>query len=223
MRFSPRRLLATATTLVTLCLTTGGCAGPEASVPTSADGVRPLLPGMAAPEFRARRADGGEHHFDPDQLEKPTVISFYRGGWCPYCNSQLADMRRAEKQLTGMGFELIFLSADRAGKLEPSLEQKGLGYMLLSDNSMAIARAFGVAFTVDKETVDRYLGKGIDLEEASGMDHHQLPVPSTFLIGTDGLVHFQYANPNYKKRLDPELLIAAAKLHMVAMYVPGSP
>ena len=49
------------------------------------------------------------------------------------------------------------------------------------------------------------------------MEHRRLPAPAPFLVGTDGLVHFRYANPNDRMRLDPELLIAAAGLHLVAV------
>lgn len=194
---------------------TGTATATVSGVPLDANDVSPLLPGMTAPAFTATAADGRPFRFDPTRLDKPVVISFYRGGWCPYCNRQLAELRKAEKQLSGMGFELLFLSADRAELLEPSLKEKDLGYTLLSDHSMAVAREFGVAFVVDEATRTRYTEHGIDLEEASGMDHHQLPVPATFLVGTDGTIYFQYANPNYKVRLDPDLLVAAAKVYSV--------
>jgi peroxiredoxin len=56
-----------------------------------------------------------------------------------------------------------------------------------------------------------HYGAGIDLEEVSGETHHILPVPSTFIIGTDGTIHFQYTNTDYKVRLAPDVLTAAAR------------
>ena len=58
------------------------------------------------------------------------------------------------------------------------------------------------------------IGLSVDLEKASGYDHHYLPVPATYLVGNNGVIQFQYANPNYKMRLDPDLLIAAAKSYL---------
>ena len=66
----------------------------------------------------------------------------------------------------------------------------------------------------DDKTVEKYKKWGIDLEQASGHDHHYLPVPATYLIGTKGTIQFQYVNPNYAVRLDPELLVAAAKSYL---------
>jgi len=62
--------------------------------------------------------------------------------------------------------------------------------------------------------VEKYLTFGIDLEKASGQDHHVLPVPSTFLIGADGVIRFQYTNPDYKVRLHPDVLLAAARAYL---------
>ncbi len=52
----------------------------------------------------------------------------------------------------------------------------------------------------------------IDVEEASGQKHHLLPVPAVFLVATNGLIQFECVNPDYKVRLDPDLLLAAAKI-----------
>ena len=66
---------------------------------------------------------------------------------------------------------------------------------------------------MDDETYDRYIGYGINLEEISGETHHVLPAPSTYIIGTDGIISFQYTNPNYKVRLHPDVLLAAARAY----------
>ena len=71
------------------------------------------------------------------------------------------------------------------------------------------ARAFGIAFQLDAETVDLYRRAGIDLEEASGETHHGLPVPSVFVVDADGVIRFTHSNPDYKVRLAPEKLLAA--------------
>lgn len=76
---------------------------------------------------------------------------------------------------------------------------------------MDVARDYGLAFRVSEETLDRYAMAGIDLEAASGYDHHILPVPATFVVGLDGMIRFVYANPNYRVRVDPELLVMAAR------------
>ena len=77
---------------------------------------------------------------------------------------------------------------------------------------MAAARAFGVAYIVDEATLTQLKQYGIDLEEASGEKHYMLPVPAVFLLGSDGRIQFQYVHPDYKVRMHPELLLAAARI-----------
>ena len=64
------------------------------------------------------------------------------------------------------------------------------------------------------KTAEKYKKWGIDLEKASGYKHHYLPVPATYVVGINGIIQFQYTNPDYKVRLDPELLVAAAKSYL---------
>jgi len=180
----------------------------------SADQAQPLLPGMKAPPFQVRNARGESVTFDPDAMEKALVITFFRGGWCPYCNLHLAELRDAEQELKAMDFDLWFISIDRPELLYESLQDPDIGYTVLSDAKLDATQAFGVAFRVDDETFKRYLGYDIDLEAVSGEIHHVLPVPSTFLVGRDGIVHFQYANPDYKVRLHPDVLLAAARVYV---------
>ncbi|MBO6576029.1 MAG: AhpC/TSA family protein [Rhodothermales bacterium] len=206
--------------LLPLLLFLAACqaAGPEPEVtqvpadvaPTAWD-VSPLLPGMDAPSLELTAADGSTWTLDSDRLDRPVIMTFYRGGWCPYCNRHLAALRNAESELQEMGFDVVFLSADRPEVLKPSLSDSTFNYTLVSDNDLEAARAFGIAYQVDQATIDRYEGTRMDLDEASGRSHYWLPAPATFVISTDGLVQFGYVNPNYRVRVSPEVVMAAAR------------
>jgi peroxiredoxin len=176
--------------------------------------VQPLLPGMRAPAFEVRDAGSMAVRFDPQHMAKPLVLTFFRGGWCPYCNLHLAELRKAEAELKDMEFDIWFISIDQPELLYESLNQPDIAYQVLSDAKLDATRAFGLAFRVSDDVVAKYLQHGIDLEAASGEGHHVLPVPSTFIIGTDGLIHFQYSNPDYTVRLHPDLLLAAARAYV---------
>jgi len=76
---------------------------------------------------------------------------------------------------------------------------------------MEAAQSFGIAFRLDDATVKQFKAYGIDVEEASGYDHHLLPVPAVFVIDPEGVIDFQYVNPDYRARLDPQVLLAAAQ------------
>ncbi len=92
-----------------------------------------------------------------------------------------------------------------------SLEVGELGYALFSDSEMSAARAFGIAFQLKPDEVELYRGYGIDLEAAAGRDHHQLPVPSVFLVEKGGTIRWVYSNPDYKVRPANEQLMRAAR------------
>lgn len=183
----------------------------RARIAADASEVMPLLAGMAAPEFTIRQADGTPYTFAAGARAKPVIVTFYRGGWCPYCNRYLWEMRDAEQALLDLGYEMLFISADRPEKLKEVLEESGLQYTLLADNDLVAARAFGIAFRVSDDYFSKLLAHDIDLEDASGRDHHALPVPAVFVIGADGIIDFQYLNPDYTVRVDPDVLVAAAR------------
>ena len=56
-----------------------------------------------------------------------------------------------------------------------------------------------------------YRGYDIDLEAASGRTHHQLPVPSVFLVEAGGTIRWVYSNPDYKVRPENAALLEAAR------------
>ncbi len=106
---------------------------------------------------------------------------------------------------------MIAISTDRPAKLEESRKANDLGYKLYSDSSLAAARAFGIAFQLSDDDVRMYLDYGIDLEAASGQKHHQLPVPSVFLVDAGGRIRWVYSNPDYKIRPDHAAILEAAR------------
>jgi peroxiredoxin len=188
-------------------------AGNREEIHSSADQVQPLLAGMNAPDFTVRDVEGKAFEFKAGHQDKPVVLTFFRGGWCPYCNLHLSEMRLAEQQLKKMGFNIWFISIDKPELLLESLADPDIGYTIYSDSSLEATRAFGLAFRVDDELNKRYLTYNIDLEKASGETHHVLPAPATYIIGSDGIINFAYINPDYKVRLHPDVLLAAAKAY----------
>lgn len=179
----------------------------------SADEVKPLLPGQEVPEFTLKTVDDKLFTFPKDANEKPVVITFFRGGWCPYCNLHLSEFRKIEDDLKEKGFEVWFVSLDKPELLYESLSEK-VEYLLLSDAELSASKAFGIGYQLDDAAYKRYQGYGIDLEETSGQTHHVLPAPATFILGKDGKVHFQFVSPDTSIRLSPKLLLAAADAYL---------
>ena len=124
-----------------------------AELPSDPAQVQPLAVGIRAPTFSAQTRDGVLRKFNPESYQKPTVVIFYRGGWCPYCNTQLSDLRLVEPKLRQSGFEIVFLSTDRPAILYSSLKSKQIDYTLLSDSRLEAAKAFHIAFHLHDATI----------------------------------------------------------------------
>jgi hypothetical protein len=117
----------------------------------------------------------------------------------------------------------VALSADRPGRLRDHRKANegstgnadgeigGLGYELYSDARLHAARAFGLAWQLSPDEVRKLAGFGIDLEDASGETHHQLPVPAVFLVDARRVVRFRYFNPDHRVRLPTSRLIEEAR------------
>ena len=180
-------------------------------VPSSPKQVQPIEVGESIADITYKTLDDEPFRLTKEVAKKPAVVVYYRGGWCPYCNTQLSELREIESELMALGYQILAVSPDKPEKLADSLATHTLGYSLLSDATMAGARAFGIAFQMSDKLVERYKGYyGIDLADSRGHSHHQLPVPSVFIVDTDGVVQFRYFNPNYKKRLSNDDVLAAA-------------
>jgi peroxiredoxin len=171
----------------------------------------PLTVGAAIPDVTLRTEDDKEVSLRKLVSEKPTVLIFYRGGWCPYCTKHLHALAGIEKELQVAGAQLIAISPDQPSKLKETPDREKLHYRLLSDSDAAAARAFGIAFQVDDATVEKYKTYKIDLDAAAGRSHHLLPHPAVFVAGTDGVIRFAHVNHDYKVRLEPEAILKAVQ------------
>ncbi len=180
-------------------------------VARSAEEICPILIGANVPELTLRTVNGKLFNLNEAIRNKPTVLIFYRGGWCPYCNMQLGQLQGIEPEIIKSGYQIIAISPDRPEKLSESIDKYKMNYLLLSDSNMAGAKAFGIAFKLDESTIKKYDEYGIDLVDASGEKHYSLPVPAIFVVGTDGIIKFEHVNPNYKVRLDPNILLSVVK------------
>jgi len=207
--------------LAGLCISGAGCQQgtqsttpvpvTQPAIPTRAEDVRPLKEGDRAPSATLSRPDGQPVTLSKVYSAKPTILIFYRGGWCPYCNTHLGQIAKAEAELVKLGYQVLAISPDQPEALRASIDKGGYGYQLLSDSDMVLSSAFGLAFRVDDPTVEKYRGFGIDLDKASGRSHHLLPVPAVYIVDTKGVIRFAHWDADYKKRLESADLIAAAR------------
>lgn len=175
--------------------------------------VSPLLIGATIPDLTLLDIDDQPVSLKKLVAEKPTMFIFYRGGWCPYCNLHLSELKQVEEEISSLGWQIVAISVDRPEVLKETLTEGALNYTLLSDSPAEAIKAFGLAYEVEQSVVERYKDAGIDFEKNSGYKHHILPAPAVYLVNTEGKIRFQYVNPNYKERINGEILLAAAKAY----------
>ncbi len=142
-------------------------------------------------------------------LEKgPVVINFYRGAWCPYCNLELRAQQDALPLFQALGAQLVAISPNQPDKSLTSIEKHGLTYEVLTDAHNALARQYGLVFTVSEAVRPIYQQIGFDIPAHNGDDSWELPLPATYIVNRDGVIVYSFVNADYTKRAEPATVVA---------------
>lgn len=182
-----------------------------AGLAVSPEAARPLAVGAKAPDASVVGMDGHPVKLSEAIAGKPTVLIFFRGGWCPFCNRQLAALGEHELDLRALGFQILAVSAEPAAKLAAVVSKDHVRYRLFSDEGAGASIAYGVGYRLSADTGKAYHENGIDLTAAPDGDGFWLPVPTAFIINRQGLIRFVYSNPDPSIRISSTDLLAAAK------------
>ncbi|TDD95559.1 peroxiredoxin-like family protein [Flavobacterium cellulosilyticum] len=177
----------------------------QSELPKTANDVSPLLIGEKIPNLTLKSIEGNDINLSDTFSKQKTILVFYRGGWCPYCNLQLGALGESEKELLELGYQIIAVSPDSPKNLKVTDEKDAINYMLLSDSKGELTKAVGIAFQAPTN-YESMLSKSSD-----GLNKSFLPVPTVFILNENGEIQFEHITPDYKHRITTELLIAAAK------------
>lgn len=167
-----------------------------------------LALGAAVPDVALTNAAGEPVRLPALHGGKPTVVVFYRGGWCPYCNLELREWQRLLPELQAAGGQLIAISPQLPDSSLSTQEKNALAYPVLSDSSLAAANAFGVAFQMPAELVELYSKNGNDLPTINGNGQWVLPIPATFVFDSAGRVSYRHVEADYRLRAEPAQVLA---------------
>lgn len=141
----------------------------------------------------------------------PVVVTFYRGGWCPYCTKALAGWEEKMPELKAAGATFVAVTPESPANAGATATKAQLSMMVLSDSDMSAAKGFKVYFDMDEQTIERYKGYGLDLPATNASKQWSLAAPATFVIDRGGMVRYAFADWDYKKRANPDEVIAAVK------------
>lgn len=183
----------------------------QPSIAKDAKETRPLQAGAEIPDLTLKNSHGQAVTLASLHQERPVALVFFRGGWCPICTRHTAALIKAYPQVKELGAELVGISPDDTEHSQDNVAKHAIPFPILSDPDVTAAKAFGLAFQVDDATLKRYKSFGLDLEKASGFQHHALPVPAVFIVDESGKIVFAHSDPDYRKRLDTSRIISELK------------
>lgn len=167
-----------------------------------------LRAGDRTPDFELTDAAGGMVVLSERLAAGPVVLSFYRGGWCPYCNLELRALQAVLPDIERLGASLIAISPELPDNSLTTAEKNALTFAVLSDTGSDVARQFGVAFELAQALRPLYERFGHGLPLVNGADW-VLPVPATYVIDSDGVIALAFVDTDYRSRLEPDAILSA--------------
>jgi peroxiredoxin/YHS domain-containing protein len=169
-----------------------------------------LKVGAQAPDFTLPDATGASVNLKSLLTKGPVVVTWYRGGWCPYCNLQLREYQKAMPSFAVLNAQVVAISPQTPDNSLTTQQKNQLAFSVLSDTGNTVAKQFGIAYQLPREVAASFQGK-LDLAKINGDASGELPLSATYVIGTDGLIRYAFVDADYRNRAEPEAILAALR------------
>ena len=174
------------------------------------DASKALKVGDKAPQFTLKNALGKKVKLSTLLKNGNVVLTWYRGGWCPYCNRALQGWQEALPEIKAQGATFIALTPELPDYSLSTKEKHQLTFEILTDLNNEVANRYGLVFTLDENTAVRY-EKGFGLSAYNGNHLNQLPMPATYIINQKGVIIYAFVNADYTQRANNEEVIKKLK------------
>lgn len=199
----------------------GGAASAKASEPVLAQtpverlgsapaGFGPEL-GKRPPEAVLPDVSGKMQSLHALYAQGPTLLVFYRGGWCPFCNLQLRELARAKPEFDRRGVQIVAISVDRPSEEAKTQATHGVAFPMLSDPRLVAHRAYRVIHVPGEAERKILEGFQVDLASRTGESHGSFAVPACILVDRSGVVRFVHVDEDFKTRPSAEQLLAVVE------------
>jgi peroxiredoxin len=171
-----------------------------------------LKPGDRVPDIVLRNARGERVDVGALLKKGPVVLTFYRGGWCPYCNIALRAYQRILPEIRAAGASLVAISPEKPDDTLSTAEKNALTFEVLSDVGQKVGRAFRLVYEFSDELKSAYRDFGLDIPARNGaIVEWALPISATYVIGCDGVILYAYSDADYRDRADPSEILAVLR------------
>jgi peroxiredoxin len=176
-----------------------------------------LKRGDCAPAFVLPNASGGATAFAELLTRGPVILTFYRGGWCPYCNFELRAFQALLPEIRAAGATLVAISPEKPDDTLSTAEKNELAFEVLSDVGQKVGRAFGLVYEFTEELRSAYQQFGLDIPAKNGAPSEwALPVSATYVVDRGGTIIYAYTDVDYRDRADPRDVLNALTQRVAA-------
>ena len=167
--------------------------------------------GEPLPPFLLPDESGRLTGLDDLLSEGPAAIAFHFGHWCPYCRINIRALAQAAVQMAPERRHIAAIVPERQKFTAWMKKEAAAPFPVLSDMGGGYATSLGLAIWVGEEMKDMMARSGWDPAVSQGSRNWVLPIPATFVVGTDGIVTARFLDPDYRKRMAIEDLVAALR------------
>jgi peroxiredoxin len=178
----------------------------ESDAGSTAPNVGEPMPSFLLPDEQGRLV-----RLDDLLGEGPVAIAFHRGQWCPYCRINIDALARAEEEIAAEHRHITAIVPDRQRFAAWLKSDAKAPFPVLTDVDNGYAMSLGLAICVGDEMKRMMVSSGWDPSVSQGTENWMLPIPATFIVGTDGIIHARFVDPDYRMRMAIEDMLAALR------------
>jgi len=141
----------------------------------------------------------------------PVAVTFHRGHWCPYCRLNTKALVQAQTEIEREGCQIVAIMPDRQQFAETFKVETQARFPVLTDMDNGYALSLNLVIWVGAEMERMIAAAGRDIPNYQGNASWMLPIPATFVVGTDGTIKTRFIDPDYRKRMTVEALLTALR------------
>lgn len=164
-----------------------------------------LKQGDKAPDFELSDTKGHLVSLKQTLTNGPCILTFFRGGWCPYCMLELSQWQTLLEQQPGL--QLIAITPEVDPYVQTTKQEHNLSFPILTDKNNMLARQFGLLWRLDADIQQLLLKWNVDLQQRHNSQHFELPVPATYIIDSHRNIHYSFIEEDYTLRAEPQQVL----------------
>lgn len=175
-------------------------------------GAAAPMPGDPMPPFRLPDEQGRIISLDELLVKGPLAVTFHRGHWCPYCRININALARVQDEIAATGSQIVAIMPEQQQYAAEFKTDASASFPVLTDLDNGYALSLNLVIWVGAEMEKFLSARSRDLPKYQGNDAWMLPIPATFVVGPDGLVKARFVDPDYRKRMDIDEMLAALRV-----------